>query len=48
MRDTMTLRGMYPDDIRKICELQEAVVIAVDRNKWNIFFGFRESQGKKG
>ena len=28
MRDTMTAR-MYPDDIRKICELQEAVVIAV-------------------
>lgn len=28
MRNTMTAR-MYPDDIRKICELQEAVVIAV-------------------
>lgn len=47
MRDTMTAR-MYPDDIRKICELQEAVVIAVWIVINGIYFWIMNRKARRG
>ena len=47
MRNTMTAR-MYPDDIRKICELQEAVVIAVWIVINGIYFWIMNRKARRG
>ena len=47
MRDTMTAR-MYPDDIRKICELQEAVIIAVWIVINGIYFWIMNRKARRG
>ena len=47
MRDTMTAR-MYPDDIRKICELQEAVVIAMWIVINGIYFWIMNRKARRG
>ena len=47
MRDTMIAR-MYPNDIRKICELQEAAVIAVWIVINGIYFGIMNRKARRG
>lgn len=47
MRDTMIAR-MYPNDIRKICELQEAAVIAVWIVINGIYFGIMNRKTRRG
>ena len=47
MRDTMIAR-MYPNDIRKICELQEAAVIAVWIVINGIYFWIMNRKARRG